>query len=217
MSNRVLTDTIRLPSQSQVKVGMSVDNTDTLPTQAAGGIRGEVFIALRDLDGNLLEHRHLKNLILLDASILIAILLKDSSTRSGLTMLAVGSGATGALLSPDAPDNRQRNLNAELARKAFSSTTFRDSDGNAVAYPTNIVDFTTVFGAGDAVGALNEMSLVSTISMNPLITNNNPNVYPTRDTTLDVSTYDIFANRLCFPVISVPVAATIAFTWRLTC
>jgi hypothetical protein len=80
--------------------------------------------------------------ITLDAGILAAILFRDPSSRFGVYMLAVGTGATGAILSPDAPDARQRKLNAEIARKPFSSTTFRDASGNAVAIPTNIVDYT---------------------------------------------------------------------------
>ena len=214
MSNILLENLPVANTRDQMHVGMLISNTDDVP---AGKIRGEVFMELRDLDGNLLESRHLTNLILLDASILIAILLKDNTTRKGCNMLAVGTGATGAILSPDAPDNRQRRLNAEIARKAFSSTQFRDGSGNAVAYPTNVIDFTTVFGPGECTGPLSEMSLLSTISNNPAITNNNPNAYPTRDTTIDVSSYDICLNRLTFSVISVPAAATIAFTWRLTC
>jgi hypothetical protein len=134
----------------------------------------------------------------------------------GINMLAVGTGATGAILSPDAPDPRQRKLNAEIARKTFSQTTFRDSGGTAVSYPTNIVDFTTTFGEAEAVGGLNEMGVVSTISDSPSTTNPNPNTFPTRDVTLDISNYDVQINYLTYGVISQPSASVLTITWRLT-
>lgn len=157
------------------------------------------------------------NIITLDAGILAAILLRDPASRTnGMNMLAVGTGATGALLSPDAPDSRQRKLNAEIARKPFSTTTFRDGSGNAVAIPTNIVDFICTFDEGEAVGPLNEMGILSTISSNPLVTNPNPNSFPTRDTTVDLTIYDILVNYLTFSVLSIPATARLSITWRIT-
>ena len=165
---------------------------------------------------NLLSHQQ-PNIITLDAGILAAIVLTDPLARTnGINMLAVGSGATGALLSPDAPDPKQRKLNAEISRKAFSSTVFRDGSGNAVSYPANVVDYTTVFGEAEAVGPLNEMGLLSTISNNPNVTNPNPNSFPTRNTTVDLSDYDILVNYITFSVITKPSTATLAITWRLT-
>jgi hypothetical protein len=179
-------------------------------------LRGEVFLEHRE-GGVLLDSWHRHNIITLDASILIARLCKDPSEPAhGINMLAVGSGATGALLSPDAPDNRQRKLNAELARKAFTTTVFRDGSGNAVAYPTNIVDFVTTFSEGEAVGPLNEMGLLSTISSNPSVTNPNPNSFPTRNTTVDLADYDTLVNYLTFPVVSKRSTSTLTWTWRLT-
>ena len=92
--------------------------------------------------------------ITLDAGILAARLFRNSLDPSrvqsnGLTMLGVGTGATGNLLSPDAPQTTQRKLNEEIGRKAFASTQYRNVAGIAVAYPTNIVDFTTTFGEGE--------------------------------------------------------------------
>ena len=178
---------------------------------------GEVFIEMVDSDGTLLHKEHKKNIITLDAGILAAILLKNPSSRSnGINMLSVGTGATGAVLSPDAPDSRQRKLNSEIARKTFSSTTFRYSSGAAVAIPTNIVDFTCVFDEAEAVGPLNEMGLLSTISDNIATTNSNPNTFPTRDLTVDLTLYDIFVNYLTFSVISKPSTARLTITWRIT-
>lgn len=181
-------------------------------------IKGEVFMELRDAKTDeLLEERHIPNLIVRDAGILLARLAKDPlEPAHGINMLAVGTGATGALLSPDAPDVKQRRLNAELERKTFSSTQFRDAGGIAVSIPTNIVDFTTIFAEAEAVGPLNEMGLISTISANAAIKNPNPNAFPTYDPTVDVTNYDMQVNYLTFAVLSKPSTAILTITWRLT-
>lgn len=186
---------------------------------ALSPVTGEVFIEMVDASsGEVLHKEHRKNVITLDAGILVAILLRDPDSRDhGFNMLSVGTGAAGALLSPDAPDPRQRSLNAEIARKPWSSTTFRDSNGDAVAIPTNIVDYTCTFDEGEAVGPLNEMGIQSTISANPAITNPNPDVFPNRDVTRDLTVYDILGNYLTFSVISKPNTARLTITWRITC
>lgn len=162
-----------------------------------------------------------KNIITRDAGILAARLFRNSLDPSvvqsnGLTMLAVGTGATGSLLSPDAPQATQRKLNTEIARKTFAATPYRNTSGVAVAYPTNIVDYTTVFGEAEAVGPLNEMGLMSTVSLNPGTTNpinNGPVGY---DATIDVTGKDLMVNYLTFSVVTKPATATLAITWRLT-
>lgn len=180
--------------------------------------KGEVFLRVEDADtGELLDERHLQNVITADASILAALLFKNPTTRPlGANMLAVGTGATGALLSPDAPDPAQRKLNAELARKPWSQTVFRDAGGNAVAIPTNIVDFTATFNESEAVGPLNEMGIMATVSANPLVLNPNPNTYPVRDVTVDLTQFDVLVNYLSFSVISKPPTARLTITWRIT-
>ncbi len=200
-------------SGSGIHVGLDVAQHD-------GGMKvhGELFIRMVDAaTGEVLHDEHRQNIITLDAGILVAILCRDPASRThGINMLAVGTGATGALLSPNAPDNRQRKLNAEIARKAFSSTVFRDGSGAAVAYPTNIVDFVCTFGEAEAVGPITEMGLLSTISANPSIVNPNPNTFPTRNTTVDVSTLDVLINYITLAVISKPSTATLSVTWRIT-
>lgn len=180
--------------------------------------KGEVFIQMVDGGtGEVIHDSHHQNVITADASILAAMLFKDPTTRPlGANMLAIGTGATGALLSPDAPDPDQRKLNAELSRKPWSSTTFRDASGNAVAIPTNIVDFTATFDEAEAVGPLNEMGIMATVSANPLIQNLNPNTYPVRDVTVDISGLDVLINYLTFSVISKPSTARLTITWRIT-
>jgi len=188
---------------------------DAYPTHL---VRGDVFFKMEDIyTGQVIAEWEKKNLIVLDAGILVARLCKDNQEPNfGINMLAVGTGATGALLSPDAPDEKQRRLNNEIERKPFASTTFRNTSGIAVSYPTNIVDFTTIFDASEAVGPLNEMALMSTVSANPLTLNPNPNTFPTYDTTVDVTNYDMMVNYLPFAVITKPGTATLTITWRLT-
>lgn len=198
------------------RLGMGLLHRDSFETGTR--VKGEVFIEMRDArTGKLLHQDYRKNIITLDASLLVAILTRDPDSRThGINMLAVGTGATGALLSPNAPDNRQRKLNAEIQRKPFTSTTFRDGTGTAVAYPTNVVDYTATFGEAEAVGPLTEMGLLSTISANPSILNPNPDTFPTRTTTVDVSDYDILVNYLTFAVVTKPSTAVLTITWRLT-
>lgn len=198
------------------RFGMGVGHRDDV--QLPHRVRGDVFFHMTDArTGEVLLDRHQKNIITLDTGILAAILLRDPASRThGINMLAVGTGATGPLLSPDAPDNRQRKLNAEIQRKPFVSTTFRDGSGNAVAYPTNIVDFVTVFSEAEAVGPLTEMGLMSTLSSSPSTLNPNPNTFPTRDTAVDLQDYDILANYISFSVCSKPSTAVLSITWRLS-
>lgn len=187
-------------------------------TEQLLGAKGEFIFDMRDAaTGEQLAYWKRPQIITLDAGILAAMLFRDPASRPlGVNMLAVGTGATGALLSPDAPDNRQRKLNAEIARKPFVSVQFRDGSGAAVAYPTNVVDFTTTFAEAEAVGPLNEMSILATLSANPSIRNPNPNNFPTRNTTVDLTDFDICANYFSFAVISKPSTAILTLTWRLT-
>ena len=212
----IMRDQFRRPGE-EATLGLHLPFASAL---ALGSAKGEVFIEMVDSEsGKVLHKDHLQNVITLDASILVAILCRDPASRThGMNMLAVGTGATGAILSPDAPDPRQRGLNAELTlgRKPWSSTTFRDASGNAVAIPTNIVDFTVTFDESEAVGPLNEMGILSTISANPTVKNPNPDVFPNRDVTRDLTTFDILCNYLTFSVITKPNTARLTITWRLT-
>ena len=182
---------------------MNMKHPESFGMQTA---KGQFFIEMHDArTGQLLEKRVINNVITLDAGILAARLFKDNEEPvNGANMLAVGSGALGPL------------LNAEIERKAFESTTFRDASGNAVAIPTNVVDFTTTYGEAEAVGPLNEMGILSTISSNPAIKNPNPDTWPTRDLTVDLTQYDILINYLTFSVITKPSTAILTITWRLT-
>lgn len=205
---------------SGFKLGMGHFMADAAAIMATA--KGRVFLELRDAKtGALQEHREVDNVVTLDASLLVARLVKDPQEPAhGINMLAVGTGALGALLNPDAPTNQQRRLNNEIARKPFSETTFRDANGAAVAIPTKVVDFTTIYGQSEAVGPLNEMGLLSTISNNTAVINNNPNFAgqggQPYDPTVDTTNYDVLANFLTFAVISKTATSVLSVTWRLT-
>lgn len=185
-------------------------------------VKGRVVFEMRDADTGEVQFEHEQdNVVTLDAGLLVARLMKDPEEPAhGINMLAVGTGALGALLNPDAPTNQQRRLNNEIARKPFAETTFRDANGAAVAIPTNVVDFTTIYGQSEAVGPLNEMGLLSTISDNTGVINDNPNFAgqggQPYDPTVDVTNYDLLCNYLTFSVISKPATSVLTVTWRLT-
>ncbi len=183
-------------------------------------IRGDVFIELHDgASGELQERRELRNLVVLDASILIARLMKNNQEPPhGIFALAVGTGDVGwNPMSPPAPTNTQRSLFSELARKTFANTQFIDSGGVPTGIPTNVVDFTTTFAESEAVGPLVEMGLIGgNVSSNLSV--RNPVLPPngSYDPTVDLTTKDTLVNYLTFPVINKPPTSTITIVWRLT-
>jgi len=199
-------------TRQQVKWGMSLQYADP----GSRPRKGTLILDMWDSEtGEELAYFEKDNIITLDAGLAGAAHFKGDLT-GGLKMLAVGTGATGNLLSPDAPQDTQRALNNEIARKAFSSTTYRTAQGVAVSYRTNIVDFTTTFGEAEAVGALNEMGLLVPASDNPATLNpinNGPSDY---DASIDVDGLDLMVNYLTFSVISKPSTAILALTWRLS-
>ena len=215
--SQVHRETIPQPREG-VKMGMSLSFQDG----SLAPKTGQWFLKMMDArTGEVLEERELGNVITLDAGILAARLFRDSQVptsgqNNGLRMLTVGTGATGNLLSPDVPQRTQRKLNTEIARKSFASVKYRNTDGIAVAYETNILDFTTTFGEAEAVGALNEMGLVAPYSINPEIKNQIANGPESYDPTIDVAAKDLLVNYLTFSVISKPSTAILSITWRLT-
>lgn len=185
-------------------------------------LKGEIHFKLIDpRTGQVQKEWVHENRIVLDSALLIMRLLKDPlEPNAGVNMLAVGTGATGDLLNPDFPPAEQRRLNNEIARKPFSEITFRNPDGVAVSYPTNVLDFTAIFDEAEAVGALNEMGLMSTLSDNPLTTNPNSNFAgqggQPYDPTIDVTQFDNLVNYHTFAVVSKPNNMILTITWRIT-
>lgn len=182
-------------------------------------IRGDVFFVMRDSQTGEEWRKEERNIVTLDASILIARLVKDNQEPPfGAYVLAVGSGDTGwAPLSPPAATNTQRALYSEITRKTFSTTQFVDSGGIPVGYPTNVVDFTTIFTESEAVGPLVEMGLIGgNISTNLAVKNPVSPPNGTYDPTVDLTAYETLVNYLTFPVISKPATSTLQVTWRLS-
>lgn len=205
------------------KFGLSIHDRDKFHHNL---ITGEIFWTLVDQSGQIMSTGHFKNIVTLDASILIARLMKgagssaphQSETNFGIFALAVGTGDIAWDPNhPPPPTNTQRSLFNELARKSIQSTSFIDSDGNISGVPTNVVDFTTTFGTGEAVGPLTEMGLLGgDIDPNMAITN--PILPPNgvRDQTVSLVGRDTLINYTTFGAINKPNTASISWTWRLT-
>lgn len=183
-------------------------------------IRGDVFMRLRDArTGDLQEEREHRNLVVLDASILIARLMKDNAEPPhGIFALAVGTGDVGwNPMSPPSPTTTQRALYSEITRKTFASTTFIDAGGVPVAYPTKVVDFSTIFTESEAVGPLVEMGLLGgNISSNLAVKNPVSPPNGAYNATVNLTNYETLVNFLTFPVINKPATSTLEITWRLT-
>lgn len=180
--------------------------------------KGEVFITLRDaVTGEVQDKRH--NVVTLDASILIARLVKDNQEPpKGAFVLAVGTGDVGwDLQSPPAATDTQRALYSEITRKTFSNTQFIDGGGSPTAIPTNVVDFTTIFTESEAVGPLVEMGLLGG-NIDTNLANTNPVSPPagTYDPLVDLTAFETLINYLTFPVLNKPATSTLEIVWRLT-
>lgn len=190
------------------------------------GVRGEVFWEMRCSQTGKVTKGHFKNVVTMDASILIARLMKGTGTpiahqsepSFGVFALAVGTGdLSWNLQNPPPATNTQRSLWNELARKAIQSTNFINQDGTIAGVPTNIVDFTTTFSESEAVGPIVEMGLLGgDLSTNMSI--RNPVLPPNGlyDPTVDLVGLDTLVNYLTFPVVNKPATSTLAWTWRLT-
>ena len=99
-------DRVNRPREG-LKMGFDFGHADGVVS-----LKGTYIIHLTDIaTGEVLDHREQSNIVTLDGGVLVAILLASGPTpvppsQRGLTMLAVGTGATGPLLNPDAPDPR---------------------------------------------------------------------------------------------------------------
>ena len=177
-------------------------------------IRGDVFVALSSG-----ERYEFRNLVVLDASILIARLMKSNSEPPfGAFCLAVGTGDVGwNPLAPPAATNTQRSLYSEIGRKTFAQTQFIDAGGVPTAIPTRVVDFTTTFSESEAVGPLVEMGLIggnvstNLAIKNPVLPPNGP--YNPLE---DLTTKETLLNYLTYAVVSKPPTSTMTITWRLS-
>jgi len=189
-------------------------------------IRGEIFWEMCDTTTGQVTRGKLKNIVTLDASILIARFMKGTGTSTahlsepsfGVFALAVGTGDVGwNLQNPPVATNTQRSLFNEIARKAVASTSFITSTGTVSGVPTNVVDFITTFAESEAVGPLAEMGLLggdintNMAIRNPVLPANGP-----YNPTVNLVGLDTLVNYLTFPVINKPATSTLSWTWRLT-
>lgn len=183
-------------------------------------IRGDVFLKMKDgATGELQYEWERRNLVVLDASILIARLMKDNTEPpKGIYALAVGTGDVGwNPMSPPAPTTTQRALYSEITRKTFSSTAFIDAGGVPVAYPTKVVDFATIFTEAEAVGPLVEMGLLGgNISTNLSVRNPVSPPNGSYNASVNLTNFETLVNYLTFPVVNKPATSTLEIVWRLT-
>jgi len=203
---------------SEVSQAMGALYRDRYQGRRRQHIQGDVFFTLLHDDGRV-EEVATHNIVTLDMSILLARLCLDPlGPRHGIYALAIGTGDVGwDLQNPPAETNTQRALYSELSRKTFSTTTFVDSGGSPVSYPTNIIDLTTTFAQSEAVGPLVEMGLLGgDISEDLGVTNPVSPANGPYDDTEDLRNKDTLCNYLTFPVINKPATARLQITWRLT-
>lgn len=204
------------PPTSHFSAAFAVRSTEEVKL----GIRGDVSLTMRDgRTGDIQYEWERQNLVVLDASILIARLMKDNAEPpKGIFALAVGTGDNGwNPMSPPAPTTTQRALYSEITRKTFSNTQFINAGGVPVAYPTKVVDFTTIFTESEAVGPLVEMGLIGgNISTNLAVKNPVSPPNGAYDATVDLTDFETLVNYLTFPVVNKPATSTLQIVWRLT-
>jgi len=110
---------------------------------------------------SIVREMHAKNLIVSEASVFMAKrMVPGTSWGNGINYLEVGTGVgTGTTAVPQAETLAQTALRVPLARKAITAWTYLDTNGNATATETNVIQFTTVFDEAEAVGSIVEMGL----------------------------------------------------------
>lgn len=188
--------------------------------------KGEIFWEMRDgATGALQDSGHLRNVVTLDASVLIARLMRSATSSPhvsepsfGILALSVGTGDVGwNTNNPPPGNNAQRSLFNEIARKQIATASFVSPTGSISAFPTNVIDLTTTFAESEAVGGLTEMGLVGgDISTNMSIRNPALPANGIYDPTLNLVGLDTLVNYVTFPVINKPATSTLSWTWRLT-
>lgn len=157
-----------------------------------------VWVSIKDEAGFEVEKRYLgHNSIVQGMGVLLARLTKDSQEpTSGFSFLAVGTGPIGGNpMSPPPPVFTNTLLHNELGRKTFSNSYFVDPNGLPVVGPTNIVDFETIFGIGEAVGPIVELGIFG----------GDATVAPNSGT---------MVNHITFPVVSKSASMSVTFLLR---
>lgn len=105
-------------------------------------LKGDVFITVKDKDGNIKEERHEKNLVVSAGLNFICDRMKDT-TNAVMSHMGLGSGSTAAAAG-------QTDLVSLLgSREALDSTTVA----------TNTITYVSSFEAGDATGSVVEAGI----------------------------------------------------------
>ncbi len=105
-------------------------------------LKGDVFITVKDKDGNIKEERHEKNLVVSAGLNFICDRMKDT-TNAVMSHMGLGSGTTAAAAG-------QTDLVSLLgSREALDSTTVLN----------NTITYVSSFEAGDATGAVTEAGI----------------------------------------------------------
>lgn len=172
--------------------------------------KGEIYGEMIHPDGRVEKfYEHLdeeslngfvKNLVVDQASILMAQLAKGDAT-GGIKYIAVGTGVgTGDTQNPEAPNANMYKLRNEIARKPATISYYTGAEAIACKRGTgrtNMLDITVEFGADEAVGALTEMAVFG------------------GDATATKDSGDML-NCKTFPVWNKPQGAILKWTWRFT-
>jgi hypothetical protein len=112
-------------------------------------------------EANIMDERHIKNMIVLNASKFIAKRMRPgASWGEGITHLEVGTGVgTGTTQAPQGENAAQTLLRTPLLRKAITSWTCLDANGLPTAADTSVVQYTTTFVELEANGAIVESGM----------------------------------------------------------
>tara|TARA_R110001592_G_scaffold273068_1_gene539941 strand:- start:576 stop:1022 length:447 start_codon:yes stop_codon:yes gene_type:complete len=115
-------------------------------------LKGDVFITVKDKDGNVKEQRHEKNLVVTAGLNFICSRMKDTSAGA-MSHMGLGSGTTAAAAG-------QTDLVTLLgSREALDSTTVS----------TNTIAYVSSFEAGDATGAVTEAGIFNASSSGTML------------------------------------------------
>lgn len=194
-----------------VKAALKLTHADVLSLNKK--IKGEIFYTVKEYGRIIATSKpelahltgaykpHFCNVVTLDASVLLARLMKDNSDpAAGVAYFALGTGNIGwNILSPPAPTGTEIALETEIERvipslaQFINTLTFLPS-----VTPTNIVDFDFDFTEAQAVGGLVECGLLG------------------GDAGASPSINDTLITYRTFPIISKTNTMTISFTYRLT-
>ena len=112
---------------------------------------GKLTVEIKNKQGEVIDVREVKNLVVDDGLEYIASRMKDA-TATAMSHMAIGTGSTAAAASDTA-------LGTEAARVALTSTTVT---ANAVAYVAS-------FGAGTGTGAITEAGILNANSGGSLL------------------------------------------------